>query len=261
MMSARAIYKAQLCLDSLEVPIKFYSGVEDRGIHFRLLHEADHEPVVQQLIDKTTEEPVERNEVHKAYQLDDRRLVKLEPAELEELEPPGTRDVSITRFIPPNSIDYALYERPYYLGPDGDAESYFALAHALGQRKVEGLAHWVMRKRAYVGALREHNGYLMLVTLRHQQEVIELASFARTDNKELSKQELQLAQQLIETLEGSFDIESFHDDYREQVQQLIARKAKGQVIPLRPRKKPAPAPDLAEALQNSLKSIKRKKTA
>jgi non-homologous end joining protein Ku len=66
---------------------------------------------------------------------------------------------------------------------------------------------------------------------------------------------------LIETLEGGFDIANFHDDYREQVQRLIARKAKGQVIPLHPRKKAAPVLDLTDALQNSLKSVKRKKSA
>lgn len=135
-MSARAIYKARLCVDSVELPIKFYSGVEDRDVHFRLLHGADHEPVEQQLIDKTTDEPVERHEVHKAYLLDDRRLVKLGPAELEQLEPTATRDVSVSHFVASTNVDYALYERPYYLGPDGDQESYFALARALRQRNV-----------------------------------------------------------------------------------------------------------------------------
>ena len=34
---ARAMWKACLTVGSLEVPVKLYSGVEERGIHFRLL--------------------------------------------------------------------------------------------------------------------------------------------------------------------------------------------------------------------------------
>ena len=39
-------------------------------------------------------------------------------------------------------IGHPYYDRPYYLGPDGDAKTYFALAEALARKEREGLARW-----------------------------------------------------------------------------------------------------------------------
>lgn len=257
-MAARAIYKARLRVGSLDVPVKWYSAVEDRSIHFRLLHEADGQPVVQQLMDKTTEKPIERDAVQKAYPLKDGRLVKLSSTDLQSLEAPSSREVTLSHFIPAGSVEYSLYERPYYLGPDGNPESYFALGRALAQRKREGIAHFAMRKRRYVGLLREQEGYLMMITLRHVDEVLDVGAFAPS-SKELTKQEQNLAQQLIEALKGPFEPESYQDEYRERVRELIAQKAKGQVIPLRPPKKVAAVEPLTDALKSSLQSLTRKR--
>lgn len=65
-MVARAIYRARLCVSDIQLPVKFYAAVEEKGIHFRLLHATDHEPVNQELFDKTTERAVWRSEIYKA---------------------------------------------------------------------------------------------------------------------------------------------------------------------------------------------------
>ena len=260
-MAARAIYKARLTFGGLEVPIKFYAAVEDRGIHFRLLHATDKQPVSGQLIDKTTGEPVERESVRKAYQAEDHRLVQLQRDELERLQPEACREVILHRFVDPSRIAPHYYDRPYFLGPDGNDEGYFALAAALAARKVEGLARWVMRKQSYVGALREQEGYLVLVTLRSSEEVIDVGAFSRPDTKEISKQEIQLARQLIDALKGPFEADSLTDDYRTRVMELIERKASGRVVTLRPPKKAQSQPGLADALRGSLKSVKKAKSA
>ena len=51
--------------------------------------------------------------------------------DLESLEPKPSREIEVNEFVPPQSINQQWYERPYYLGPDGDEKSYFALAEAL----------------------------------------------------------------------------------------------------------------------------------
>ena len=260
-MAARAIYKASLRLNELEVPVKLYAAVEDRSLRFRLLHEPDRQPVVQQLIDKTSDEPVERDTVRKAYSTDENQLVLLQPEELASLEPTPSREISVACFVEPQTLDYALYERPYYLGPDGDAAGYFALCQALARRQLEGIARWVMRKRTYVGALRVHDGYLMLITLRPVNELAEVASIGRAANKELSPQEIQLARQLIETLQGPFEGSAFEDDYRKKVEELVKAKASGKVVQLPRPKKASATSDLASALKSSLKTANKKATS
>lgn len=257
-MAARAIYKAVIQLAEREVPVKFYAAVESRGVQFRLLHEEDGEPVVQELIDKTTEEPVAREEVTKAYPLDEQKWVVLDADDLNSLAPEPSRSIEISHFVAPTAVEPVWYERPYYLGPDGDDEGYFALASALEQRGVEGIARWVMRGRAYFGALRAENGYLMMSTMRPQEEVIDLEGFARPPAKELTEAEVRLAGQLIETLEGSFDPSEFHDDFEDEVRGLVEQKVEGRVIPLRTAKaKKAKDTSVADALKKSLAALKK----
>lgn len=260
-MTARAIFKAHVRLNALEVPVKLYAAVDDRSLHFRLLHAVDGEPVVQELVDKTTEQPVGRDEIRKAYPVGGRRLVTLQEEELDSLEPPDSRAITVTRFVPQALLEPAFYDRPYYLGPDGDEESYFALARALEERQREGIVHFTMRNRVYLGALRERDGYLVLITLRHREEVLDIGAFPRPKSKEITHQEIQLAHQLIEALAGPFDPAAFRDDYRTRVLELVERKASGEVLPsVRPRQA-IPAPALAVALRSSLQAVGKKRSA
>ena len=74
---------------------------------------------------------------------------------------------------------------------------------------------------------------------------------------EVSKKELAMAEQLVESLAGAFEPEHFHDSYREQVLDLIEKKAAGEVF-----EAPAPAAaapkvvDLMAALEASVKAAK-----
>jgi DNA end-binding protein Ku len=108
-----------------------------------------------------------------------RRAGLLDPDELAALEPEASRDIDVVQFVPPEAIDHRWYDRPYYLGPDGDLPRYTALAAALEATGLEGVAHWTMRKKAYVGALRLHRGYPVLVTLRNVEEVVPLEQVER----------------------------------------------------------------------------------
>jgi|GEM_PF-6516226 len=115
-----------------------------------------------------------------------------------------------------------------------------------------------MRGRVYLGALRVEDGYLMMSTMRPRQEVIDLEGFARPPAKELTEAEIRLARQLIETLEGGFDPSEFHDDFEDQVGELVEQKALGRVIPLRIAKaKKAKEANVADALKKSLAALKK----
>ena len=62
-----------------------------------------------------------------------------------------------------------------------------------------------------------------------------------------------MARQLIESLAGPFDPESYHDEYREQLLDLIERKAAGEEIVAEPTvEPPAKVLDLVAALEESL---------
>ena len=259
-MAARAIWKGVVHIGSLQVPVKLYTAVQDRTVHFRLLHKTDKQPVKQKLISSDTGEPVEYAEVRKAYPLTRGRMVALEKEELEELEPKDSRDIEVSRFVGHDALDPRMYERAYYLGPDGNQKAYFAAAAALERKKKEGIARWTMRKKDYIGALRAENGYLMLITLRHADEIIAADALKPPAGRPLQKREIEMATQLVKALHGKFDPSRYRDEYRARVMELVEAKAAGggrqKLKVFRP--KPSKEDAIADALAASLAATKPK---
>lgn len=258
-MAARAMWKGRIRFGDVDVPVKLYSAVKSTGgIHFRLLHEKDLEPVKQEMVDPESGRVVEHDNVRRAFPTDDGVLVMLDDAELAALEPDASRDIEITHFVEPEAITHPWYDRPYFLGPDDSDDEYFALAEALRRQNLEGVARWVMRKKEYVGALRVEGDYLMLMTLRHAGEVVPASALEAPGGRTLDKREIRMAKQLVAALEGDFDPAAYRDEYRDRVLELVEAKAEGKVLkfPKAPKKK-QDDDSLAAMLEQSLAAAKK----
>lgn len=251
-MGARAIWKAHICFGGVDVPVKLYSAVQDRTVHFRLLDAKRHEPVKQHMVDPDTGTVVDSADIRRAYETDEGELVILEAEDLEQVTPTPSREIVVTHFVPPEQITHQWYDRPYFLGPDQEDGAYFALAAALRKRGVEGVAQWVMRNKEYVGALRAEGDYLMLITLRHAGEVVPASALPAPTGRALDDREVNMAKQLVKAMEDPFDITAFHDEYRERVLELVQARAAGKVVrfPTAPRKQTETS--LADVLEASL---------
>lgn len=260
-MAARAIWKGQLKIGSTKIPVKLYSAVADKTVRFHILDDRGLMRVKQHMVNPDTGEEVSDKEIQKGYEIEPGRFVLVTDEELQSLEPKPSRDIEIAEFVPPEAISQQWFERPYYLGPDGDQKSYFALAEALENRKREGIAHWVMRNKSYVGALRAEAGYLMLVTLRSAEEVISARDLPKPAGREPSQNEVKMARQLVGALEGEFNPSDYKDEYRERVMQFIERKARGHAPRLRAVKSKRRTSDLDDMLARSLKAVKKAKRA
>src|SRR5258705_2409085 len=205
------------------------------------------------MIDPKTGDVVPNDAVHSAYATKAGQLVLLDEDELEATEPEDSRDIEILRFVDAKAIPSEWYDRPYWLGPDGQSSRlYFGLAKALADQKKEGIARWVMRKKEYVGALKAEGDYLALITLRRTGEVVPAASLSAPRGRDLNQKEVAMARQLVHAMQGEFDIASYHDTYRERVQELADAKAAGKVVkfPRAPRRESQKS--LASVLQKSL---------
>lgn len=256
---ARAIWKGRLKLGEDELPVKMYTAVQDRTVHFRLLDKDGLSPVRQRIVRKTDGEEVPRKERRKAYPLEGERAVILTPEELDELEPPASREIHLCRFVPPSLVSDQWYDRPYYLGPDEDEKGYFALADALEKRNVLGISRWAMRKKRYVGALSVLRGYLMMVTLRRADQVLSLPELQGAPKAD--KKELKLAEQLVAAVSDDFEPDLWQDEYHERVCRLIEAKASGKKMEIRAPKRKRPSGALADQLRQSLAGMKEKRVA
>ena len=257
-MAARAIWKGDLKINSTKVPVKLYSAVQDQNVRFHILDVKSKTRVKQHMIEPESEKEVSNEEIQKAFEVEPGTFVILDAKELESLQPEPSRDIEIEHFVPAARIPPEFYDRPYSLGPDGDQAGYFALAEALGRQEKEGVAHWVMRKQPYAGALRAEGDYLMLVTLRNAEEVLSAEDLPRPAGRAPDKKELSMAKQLIDLLKGEFDAKEFKDEYRARVVEFIEKKAKGHKPKLRLVKSKRKTASLDKVLSKSIAALKKK---
>jgi DNA end-binding protein Ku len=260
-MAARAIWKGELKVNSTKVPVKLYAALKDQAVRFHVLDERTKTRVKQHMINPDSGEEVASEEIQKGFEVEPGTFVLLDEKELASLEPKAAREIEIKHFVPPSAIAPEFYDRPYYLGPDGDSEAYFALAEALRKQEREGLAHWVMRKQPYVGALRAQDDYLMLFTLRSPEEVLSAKELPRPAGRAPDKKELSMAQQLVEMLKGEFNPKDYQDEYRQRVMEFVEKKAKGRAPKLRLVKSKRQAASLDRVLSKSIEALKKKRAA
>ncbi|MET0985338.1 MAG: Ku protein [Steroidobacteraceae bacterium] len=260
-MASRAMWKGTITLGKHPVGVKMYSAVEDRSIHFHMLHKKDRAPVEQHIVRKDTGEDVPKAEIRKAFAVSRDTAVILEPEDLEKLVPPDSRDIHICRFVPHSVLNDQWFERPYYIGPDTDEDGYFALAAALERKNVIGITHWVMRKKRYVGALTALDGYLTMSTLRRADQVLAFSGIEPAKSVAPQTNELKLAEQLVSSIAADFDPQQWQNQYRKRLCELIEAKARGEKIKAPPRKKRAAQGSLADNLRASIAAAREKKVA
>jgi DNA end-binding protein Ku len=260
-MAARAIWKGELKLGTTRVPVKLYSAVEDRTVRFHVLDDRQKKRVKQHMVDPDSGEEVPTEEIQKGYEIEPGKYVILTADDLEQLEPPPSRDIEIVEFVPQVKISQQWYERPYYAGPDGDLKEYFALVEALKNKETEGIAHWVMRNKYYAGALRSVGDYLFLFTLRDAKEVILADELTKPSGASPTQKELTMAKQLVEMLRGEFNPAEYKDDYRLRVQEFIEKKAKGHAPRLHAVKAKRKTTALDSVLAKSIESLRKEKRA
>ncbi len=259
-MAARAIWKGDLKMGAAKVPVKLYSAAQDQTVRFHILDKKSKTRVKQHMVDESGKE-VPNDEILKGFEVEPGTFVILDEKELEKLAPEASREIEITQFVAPKEIPPEYYDRPYYLGPDGDQSAYFALAQALRNKEKEGVAHWVMRKLRYAGALRAEEDHLVLFTLRNAEEVLPAQDLPRPAGRAPDKKELTMAKQLVGLLKGEFDPDEYQDEYRQRVMEFIEKKAKGHAPKLHLVKTKRKAASLDKVLSRSIETLRKEKKA
>ena len=136
-MAARPLWKATICCGDGGLPVKLYSALEDRSVHFHLLDADSHVRVQQRLAAPATGATVEHTT--KGYEVERDVFVTLTADELAELTPRVSRDINVQQFVESSDIQQQWFVRPYWLGPDGRDDDYFALAKALEETEQVGM--------------------------------------------------------------------------------------------------------------------------
>ncbi len=192
----------------------------------------------------------------------------IEPGELEALEPKKTKTIEIEDFVELAGIDPIFYDHPYYLAPGaGGAKPYRLLLEAMRETGRVAVARVVIRSKEQLVAVRPMGDHVLgMSTMLFADEVVDpdkIDELSAAAEVEVTDRELDIAKQLIDSLAGPFDPSRYHDTYRQEVLNLIERKAAGEEIAVQPvaEEEEEPVPDLMAALKASLDAVRDKDAA
>jgi len=258
---ARSIWTGTISFGLVTVPVKMYSAVSRKTVRFHQLNKATGSRIAQKRVDPTTGDEVDYGDIVKGYELGPDRYVVIEPDELESLDPKKTKTIDILDFVDLSEIDPIYYDHPYYLAPGtGGAKPYKLLLEAMRETNKVGIAKVVIRSKENLVALRPMEGDVLgMATMIFADEVIDPKRIEELPDEEMeiNQRELEIAEQLVESLAGSFEPEKYTDTYRAQVLELIEKKAAGEEIAVQPQvEEAAPVPDLMAALKASLDAVR-----
>jgi len=260
---ARAIWSGSISFGLVNVPVKLYSAVHQQDIHFSQFDKNGNHIRYKRVSEKSGKE-VDYGDIVKGYEVKKGQWVMVDPDELAEYRPEATKTIDISDFVALDEIDPIYYESTYYLAPDGKSagKPYNLLLEAMEKQQKVAIGKVVLRTKQYLAAIRPLEGVLALSTMLFADEVVPASEVTNgsssSKDASVSKREVDMASQIIDSLTAEWDPSRYHDSYREQVLELLKKKAKGEEVVIeQPQEEGGQVLDLMAALEASLAEAKK----
>lgn len=258
-----AIWTGSISFGLVQVPVRLVSATKSRDVSFNQLEEGTGARIRYKKVSDATGEEVPADKIKRGYEISKGRYVMIEPDELDGLRPKGSHAIEIEEFVDLDEIDPLYFEQPYYLVPDAKGvKPYKLLVEAMKELNKVAIGRIIVRSKERLVAIRTVDDMLCIETMRYADEVVSRAGLVPDDGSiHLTDREIAMARQLVESLASEeFLPEKYHDEYREQVLDLIERKAAGESIVAEPMvEAPAKVLDLVAALEASLEKAQHAK--
>jgi DNA end-binding protein Ku len=232
-------------------------------VSFRLLHRECGTPIKQKRWCPVHERDVESDELVKGWEVAKGQFVMVEDADLEAIERQDTsRSIDISKFVRLEEVDPIYFDRTYFLVPAGaeaQRRPYVLLHEAMKESGVAALGRFVLAGKEKLCLIRPMGEALALETLFVNEDVKDHEEIDEAvGGADVKKPELDLAKQIIASLEGPFEPEELRSEYRESLRELLEAKLAGQEIVVPEPEEVAPVVDLMEALRASVAAAKSK---
>ncbi len=253
-----AIWTGSISFGLVSVPVRLFTAVRSHDVDFHQYHKETGARIRYRKVDEDSGEEVDHGAIVKGWDPGDGRLVMVERSDLDDLSPDKSELLDIRDFVDLDQIDPVYYDKPYNVLPRGEAaaKAYRLLVEAMTRTNKVAIGSFVLRSKEHLVALRPRDGLLVLSTMRFHDEVVEpreIEDAELVDGAEVRERELQMAEQLVESLTAAFDPTEYRDEHQERIREFLQAKAEGQEP-----KPGAAAPeqgrviDLTQALEASL---------
>jgi DNA end-binding protein Ku len=228
---ARPIWTGSLSFGLLNIPVSLMSGERRTDLSFRMLDSRDKKPIRYERVNADTGEEVPWKDIVKAFEYDKGSYVVIEKEDIAAAAPETHESVDVEAFVDASSINLRFFEKPYVLVPGKKAEKgYVLLRETLKKTGKIGIARVVIRTREYLCAVMPDDDALVLILLRYPQEIVDLDEYTLPSGKasdyRLAPKELQMAEQLIESMTSSWKPAEYQDEFRQRLSAIIKKRIK-----------------------------------
>lgn len=255
--SSRSIWSGRISIGLVNVPVKLYTMIKDQSFSFKFVRKEDACPLKYERVCTFDQEVVPWSDVGRAIEVRKGEFVVFDKEELDALRPDSNKKINIDKFIPISQVDRILFEKSYILAPDKSSETYSLLLKAFKEKDMAGIGRFTLRTKEYPVLVYPYRDALILTTLKYGDEVVDPKNVKDLqDLQEPTKDELELALKIIDNLTGDFDITEYHDTYSEKVEELLAKKMKGETITVE-EPKTEEVKDIMTALQETLAQLQK----
>ncbi len=260
-MALRPTWRGHLRLALVSCPVRLTPATtSSSNIRFHKLNKKTGNRLRQQMIDSETGKVVERDETIMGYEFEKGKYVKVEPEEIEALKIESSEIITIERVVPLADVDPLFLENPYIVEPDDKSglDIFATIREALKAKEVVGIGRLVLARREHPVMVQPRGKGFMLTTL-HDPDEVRLPEEIFDDIKDVKveKQNLALAETLVERMEGEFDLKMFEDRYQAALKDMVEAKMKGKKITTPTEtERPSNVVNLFEALKASVAAEK-----
>ncbi|MEV0153030.1 Ku protein [Micromonospora sp. NPDC050686] len=251
----RAIWKGAVSFGLVSIGVKVYSATEEKDIRFHQVHREDGGRIRYKRTCQVCGEEVTYDDIAKGYDIGGGEMVILTDEDFADLPLSTSHAIDVLEFVPAEQVDPILYNKAYFLEPEGTAaKPYVLLRNALADSERVAIVKVALRQREQLATLRVREGVLLLNTMLWPDE-IRTPDFGFLDEDlKVRPPELAMASSLIDSMAGEFEPDAFTDDYRAALQEVIDAKVEGREVvqPAEEEAAPAAAVDLMAALRASV---------
>jgi DNA end-binding protein Ku len=236
----RPFWSGHIQISLVSFAVKLFPATEAKSeIHFHQISRKTGERVHHQKV-SGDEGPVEKDGIVKGYEYRKGEYVTIEPSDIENIRIPSRKNLEVTQFVDLTDLDLELFEKPYFVVPDGDqqAEAFAVVRKALQETGKAALGKIAFSGREHLIAISapseakdgakedgpETRG-MMAYTLRYADELRNPADyFSEVKKTTVDEDQLSLAKELIKRKAAKFDPEKFKDEYEAALKQMVEDK-------------------------------------
>ena len=260
----RTIWNGSISFGLVNIPVGLALATQRQDVSFRTLHRECGTPIKQKRWCPVHERDVEPDELVKGWEFAKGQYVLVEEADLEAVALTRSQSIAILRFVRLEDVDPVFFDRTYYLAPaDADAQRkpYVLLLRAMEESGMAAVGKFVLWGKENLCLIRAQGETLAMETLFFADDVRNKAEIEEAvEATEVRKAELQLAEQVIESLVGEWKPEDFENEYRRDLKAMLDAKLAGEQIARPEPVAETPVVDLMEALRRSVAETQGKKS-